>query len=116
MIRLMLSMLIISSAIASLFLYEKNKKMFYISFFMIFVFLALFIKVVVDDLHDSQIERHKKYANGPAAISANSIGCIKYQYYDDVFYKCSDKAINMIEVQERQGKAVIKKVYPVVDN
>lgn len=102
--------------IGALKYYEESKVKFYICILTYFITLLLSVALLIFGHNQRKTEEQKTYSKGPVAVSTNSIGCIKYQYYKDVFYKCPDKAINMIEVEERQGKSIIKKVYPVVNN
>lgn len=55
---------------------------------------------------------YNKYKNGPIKITTNSIGCVKYNYYNDLFWICPNKNINQIE--EQIGKQIVQT--PVINS
>lgn len=91
----------------------EQEKLHYITALVIsLVLFFVFLDAHIDNLDEI---KDLKYKNGAVVESVNSVGCTKYRYYDDVYYKCKDRDINSVEVEERVGKSVVKNVYPVVD-
>lgn len=94
---------------------RNAKKSFFISLgFLLLVPIELQIDTKYFQPKRIQEEKQKlynKYKNGPIKITTNSIGCIKYNYYDDNFWTCPDK--NIIQIEERVGKYIVET--PVVN-
>lgn len=90
---------------------SKNaKKTFIVSLsFLILVLIEIKIDKKYYEPKRIQEEKQKlynKYKNGPIKITTNSIGCIKYNYYNDDFWTCPNKEITHIE--EKIGKHIVQ--------
>lgn len=104
-------------------MYSDNKKRnpFEIAiavFLIVSSFYVILMQVFVWSKEDA-IRQSQQYAvwasqfdNGPVPIDKNSIGCTKYKYYHDVFWKCPVE-LGISSVEETRPKQPPKQV-PVV--
>lgn len=103
---------IVCATVCFFWFLEEDKLHYLIASMFSLVLFFVFLDAHIDNLDKL---KDLKYENGAVVESVNSVGCIKYRYYDDVYYKCKDKNINSVEVEERIGKSVVIQNYPVVD-
>lgn len=80
--------------------------------FLIFLF-ALFMVVLAIAVNNYS---SPKYDKAPVAVKTNSIGCTKYRYKEDAYWKCpKGTGINSIEETRNTGKSVSHYTTPVVE-
>lgn len=89
----------------------KNSKRVFIISLVFLLMVPIELKIDTKYFQPKRIQEQKqrlynKYKNGPIKITTNSIGCIKYNYYDDNFWTCPNK--NIIQIEERSGKDIIE--------
>lgn len=95
---------------------SKNAKKTFIVSLSFLILVPIEIKIDKKYYEPKRIQEEKqklynKYKNGPIKITTNSIGCVKYNYYNDNFWTCPNKSITQIE--ERVGRYIVET--PVVN-
>lgn len=91
---------------------REDKYLFLFGLFLIIVFAIAMIALAIAVNNYSAQDDSKK----PVALETNSIGCTKYRYKGDNYWKCpKGSGINQIEESVVSGKMTKQVQVPVVE-
>ena len=89
---------------------ENDAVVFGIVLVFLFVLFMLVLAVAANNYSVTD------YSKAPVAIGTNSIGCTKYRYKEDAYWKCpKGTGINSIEETRNTGKSVSHYTTPVIE-
>lgn len=81
-----------------------------IVFFVVIFFIVLFGSVIWASWQG--VEQPPDYTKAPVKLETNRLGCTKYRYYNDIYWKCPE-GTGVSSFEERQGKSTV--LTPVVE-